>query len=55
MIYSTVSVAFVNLIETMLLVISPNSDLWSSVLGKTVITTTFYFPAKEESLCIRKK
>ena len=34
--------------------ISLNSGLWSNLLRKTAITTTFYLP-KGESICIRKK
>ena len=32
-----------------------NSGLWSKLLKKTVITATFYFPADEEKVCIRKQ
>ena len=35
--------------------ISLNSGLRSNLLRKTAIKTTFYFPAKKESVCIRKK
>ena len=35
--------------------ISLNSGLWSNLLRKTAITTAFYFPADEESVCIRRK
>ena len=31
-----------------------NSGLWFNLLRKTVIITTFYFPAKEESVFKRK-
>ena len=31
------------------------SNLWSKWLRKTLIKTTFNFPAEEEGLCIRKK
>ena len=30
------------------------SGLWSNLLRKTVATTTFYFPAEEESMCKKK-
>ena len=35
--------------------ISWSSGLWSNLLRKTAITTTFYFPAEQESQCKRKK
>ena len=52
---------FVNHIETnpltriVLQYISFNSGLWSNLLRKTAIKTTFYFPAEKESVCISKK
>ena len=52
--------AFVNHIETnpqtriVLKYISLNSGLWFNLLRKTVISV-FYFPAEEESVCIRTK
>ena len=53
-------VTFVNNIEIsshtriVLKYISLNSGLWSNLLRITA-TTTFNFPAEEESVCIRKK
>ena len=35
--------------------ISLSNSLWSNLLKKTAITTTFYFLAEEESICLRKK
>ena len=29
--------------------------LWPNLLRKTAITTTFYFPAEDDSVCTRKK
>ena len=52
---------FVNHIETnpltriVLQYISFNSGLWSNLLRKTAIKTTFYFSADKASACIRKK
>ena len=34
---------------------SLNSGLWSNFLRKTAIIAAYYFPAKEESVFIRKK
>ena len=31
-----------------------DSDLWSNLLRKSEMTATFYFPADEQSVCIRK-
>ena len=30
------------------------SVLWPNLLRKTAITTIFYFPSEEESVCLRK-
>ena len=52
---------FVNQIETnphTIIVpqyISLSSGMWSNLLRKTAIETTFYFPAEEQSICIKKK
>ena len=60
-IYYRQCMAFVNHTETnphtriVLKYVSLNSGLWSNLLRKTAITTTFYFPAEEESVCIRRK
>ena len=53
--------AFLNHIEVNLYTravqqyISLNSDLLSNLLRKTAIKTNLYFPAEEDSVCIRKK
>ena len=54
-------VVFVNHVETnlhtriVLQHISLKSGVWSDLLKKTVVTTTFYFPVEDDSVCIRKK
>ena len=29
--------------------------LWSNLLRETAVTITLYFPAEEESVCVREK
>ena len=54
-------VVFVNRVETnlhtriVLQHISLKSGVWSNLLKKTAVTTTFYFPVEDKSVCIRKK